>query len=84
MCSSPAWYITINHQVLVPSLFQTRVYHDVCSCFDDFFTDCSSTGTSVEQEASLWYIFVSLTGAVKAVPSVVTHMGLERQPIVEC
>ena len=38
----------------------------------------------LRQEAiRLWYIFVSLTGAVEAVPSVVTHVGLERQSIIE-
>ena len=41
--TSTAWSVTINHQVLVPSLLQPRVYHDVSSRFDDFFTDCGST-----------------------------------------
>lgn len=44
---STAWSVTINHQVLIPSLLQTRVYHDVSSCFDDFFTDCGSTSAGV-------------------------------------
>lgn len=87
MCSSPAGSITINHQVLIPSLVQTRVYHDVCGCFDNFFADCSSSGVreaGAEVINQALICFLSLTGAVEAIPSVITHMGLERQPIVEC
>ena len=47
-------------------------------------TAAAQVRVRVQQEAiRLWDTFASLTGAVEAVPSVVTHVGLERQSIVE-
>ena len=33
---------TVNDQVLIACLLQTRFDHDVSSCFNNFFADCSS------------------------------------------